>query len=204
MFRESSLFQFKNGDHTCVFYRTDRELMEVLTPYVADGLRRGERVFCAQRPEILKRLTNDLIFLGLNPDYERERGALDLCTENDVYFPQHRFEPEAMMEMLIRSIGQARAAGFTSFRSAGEMSWAVRGRNECDQVVGYEKLVEEYYPGKPAIGLCQYAMEEFEPEVLKSVLAAHQMLIADTSPIRITAAYISATKAGPRSWWRKS
>ena len=182
MFRESSLFQFKNGDHSCVFYRTDRELMEVLTPYVADGLRRGERVFCAQRPEILKRLTHDLISLGLNPDYERERGALDLCTENDVYFPQHRFEPAAMMEMLIRSIGQARAGGFTSFRSAGEMSWAVRGRNECDQVVGYEKLVEEYYPGKPAIGLCQYAMEEFEPEVLKSVLAAHQMLIADTSP----------------------
>jgi hypothetical protein len=29
---------------------------------------------------------------------------------------------------------------------------------------------------------CQYAMEEFEPEVLKSVLAAHQMLIADTPP----------------------
>jgi DcmR-like sensory protein len=115
--------------------------MEVLTPYGTDGLRRGERVFCAQRPEILKRLTNDLIFLGLNPDYERERGALDLCTENDVYLPLHRFEPEAMMEMLIRSIGQARAAGCTLFRSAGEMSWAVRGRNECDQVVGYEKLV---------------------------------------------------------------
>ena len=43
---------------------------------MADGLRRGERVFCAQRPEILKRLVHDLIFLGLNPDHERERGAL--------------------------------------------------------------------------------------------------------------------------------
>jgi hypothetical protein len=43
MFRESSLFQFKNGDHTCVFYRTDRELMEVLTPYVAAQLAASDR-----------------------------------------------------------------------------------------------------------------------------------------------------------------
>jgi hypothetical protein len=182
MFRESSLFQFKNGDHTCVFYRSDRELMEVLTPYVADGLRRGERVFCAQRPEILRALVQNLILLGLNADYERKRGALDLRTQDDVYFPQKRFEPEAMMEMLIRSISQARAGGFSSFRTAGELSWAVESGDECDQVVSYERLVNEYYPGRPAIGLCQYAMEKFQPEVLKSVLAAHRMQIADTSP----------------------
>jgi two-component system, sensor histidine kinase PdtaS len=182
MFRESSLFQFKNGDHTCVFYRSDKELMEVLTPFVADGLRRGERVFCAQRPEILKRLTHDLIFLGLNPDYERESGALDLLTEEEAYFPHSQFEPLAMMDMLIRSIYTARAKGFTSFRSAGELSWAVQGRNECDRVVGYEKLVEEYYPGRPAIGLCQYPMDKFEPSVLRAVLASHRMQISDTSP----------------------
>jgi hypothetical protein len=70
---------------------------------------------CAQRPEILKRLLHDLIFLGLNPDHERERGALDLL-ETDAYFPQKHFEPLAMMDLLIRSIDKAHAGGFTSFR----------------------------------------------------------------------------------------
>ena len=123
-------------------------LINVLTPFVAGGLRRGEQVFCAQRPEILKRLVHDLIFLGLNPDHERECGALDLLTEEGAYFPQKHFEPLAAMDLLIRSIDKTRAAGgCTSFRSAGELSWAAQGRNDCDRVIGYEEMVEEYDPG---------------------------------------------------------
>jgi MEDS: MEthanogen/methylotroph, DcmR Sensory domain len=181
MFRHSSLFQFKNGDHTCVFYRTQQALMEVLTPYIADGLRRSERCFCAQKPQILKRLVYDLWFLGIDPDQEIRRGALELQTVNETYLPNDRFEPRALMDMLIRSIEEARRNGFRSFRTAGELSWAVEGRNVCDHVVGYEKLVDEYYPGQPAIGLCQYSMSKFEPHVLQAVLQAHRMQVVETA-----------------------
>jgi hypothetical protein len=175
MFRQSSLFQFKNGDHTCVFYRTQKDLMRVLIPYIADGLRRNERCFCAQKPEILKQLVFDLCFLGIDAHKEIERGALELHREDETYFPNGRFEPQALMDMLIHAMGDAKARGFQSFRSAGELSWAVEGRNDCDLVVGYEKLVDEYYPGKPAIGLCQYQIDKFSPEVLKAVVDAHRM-----------------------------
>ena len=181
MFRHSSLFQFKNGDHTCVFYRTQQALMEVLTPYIADGLRRGERCFCAQKPQILKRLVYDLWFLGIDPDQEIRRGALELQTVNETYLPNDRFEPRALMDMLIRSIEEARRNGFRSFRTAGELFWAVEGRNVCDHVVGYEKLIDEYYPGQPAIGLCQYSMSKFEPHVLQAVLQAHRMQVVETA-----------------------
>jgi hypothetical protein len=181
MFRRSSLFQFRNGDHTCAFYRSERDLMEVLNPFIADGLRRGERCFCAQKPEVLKRLVNDLRFLGIEPEEEIRRGALVLRSEDETYFPNKRFEPAAMMDLLIASISDAHQLGFASFRSAGEMSWAVEGRNDCDFVVGYEKMVDEYYPGKPAIGLCQYPIDKFAPEVLKAVVHSHRMHIAETA-----------------------
>jgi hypothetical protein len=181
MFQESSLFQFKNGDHICVFYRSEYELMQVLNPYIVEGLRRGERCFCAQKPETLKRLVNDLRFLGVDVDREIQRGALDLLSEDDTYLPYGRFEPEAMMDMLIRSIEEARKQGFSSFRSAGELSWAVEGRNDCDLVVGYEHLVNEYYPGKPAIGLCQYPINKFPADALEGVVRAHRMQLVETS-----------------------
>jgi len=34
-----SLFQFKHGDHTCVFYSAITSLLEILTPYIVEGLR---------------------------------------------------------------------------------------------------------------------------------------------------------------------
>lgn len=212
MFRHSSLFQFNNGDHACVFYRSTDELMQVLNPYIADGLRRGERCFCAQKPEILKRLVYDLRFLGIDPEKEMDRGSLELRSEDDTYFPDGRFQPEAMMEMLVRSIREAHNLGFESFRSAGELSWATEGHNLCDLVIGYEELVNEYYSGKPAIGLCQYHIEKFPPEVLEAVVRAHRMKLVEAAHSCHSSLYIrngrwaaevvaDKTEANPRYYY---
>ncbi len=117
MLQQSLLFQFKNGDHVCLFYRSEEALREVLTPYIIEGLRNGERCFCAQKPETNKRLLDDLRFLGIDADDAVRRGALELHTQDEVYFPQRRFEPAAMMDMLLRSVEDAAARGFTSLRT---------------------------------------------------------------------------------------
>jgi DcmR-like sensory protein len=173
--RDSPLFQFRHGNHICLFYRSEDSLMEVLTPYIAEGILRGERCFCAQKPEVLKRLLYDLRFIGIDTDREIQQGALDLHTEDETYFVNRRFEPQAMIDMLMRTIEEAREQGFAGLRTAGEMGWAMRGRNECDEILEYEKMVENSFPGKPAIGLCQYAVNEFRPETLDSVLEHHRL-----------------------------
>jgi len=178
--RNSPLFQFRHGDHICLFYRSHEALMEVLTPFVGEGILKGERCFCAQKPEVLKRLVYDLRFLGFDTDKEIKRGALELHTENEAYFPDNKFEPSAMMEMLTRSIAQCAEKGFSGFRSAGELSWAVQGENQCDQILEYEKMVNQAFPGKPAIGLCQYDINQFSPDVLDCVIEAHRLNLADT------------------------
>lgn len=180
MLRNSPLFQFKHGDHICVFYRSEDALREVLTPYIADGLRRNERCFCAQKSHIAKRLLFDLRFLGIDTDDALRRGALEIHTEDEVYLSNRRFEPQVMMSMLMRSLDDALHNGFTAFRTAGELSWAARGSATCDQIIDYEHMVDECFPGKPAIGLCQYDMSAFHPEVLEAVINAHRLHVSDS------------------------
>jgi len=153
--------------------------MEVLSPYIADGLRRGERCFCVQRPEVTKRLEHDLLFIGVDVDKSIKCGALEFHRFEDVYFPNGKFEPEVMMELLVESIESTVRKGFSGFRSAGDLSWAMQGRNECRQVLGYEAMVEQCFPGKPATGMCQYPIESFPPEVLNSVMGLHRQRIAE-------------------------
>jgi HTH-type transcriptional regulator, bacterioopsin transcriptional activator and related proteins len=179
MLRKSPLFQFKHGDHVCVFYRSEKTLMEVLTPHIAEGLRRGERCFCVQKAEVIRRLFADLRFLGLDPEHEIKRGALRFHTEEEIYYPHGQFEPERMMELLMQSIQQAVKDGFLGFRTAGELSWAARGDKNCNQVIGYEHMVQECFPGRPAIGLCQYHLNVFSRETLNSVLAAHKLHLVE-------------------------
>jgi len=174
-----SLFQFRHGDHICVFHRSDNSLMDVLTPYIAEGLRKGDRCFCVQRPEIVKRLEYDLRFIGTDVDTAMRAGALQFRSIEEAYLPNGKFEPRVMMDMLVRSIEESQRKGFSGFRSAGDLSWSVKGRNECSQILGYEAMVEECFPGKPATGMCQYPMDSFPPDVLKSVMSLHRQRVVD-------------------------
>ncbi len=188
MFRHSLLFQFKHGDHTCVFYRNPDTLREVLTPYVADGLRRNERCFCAQTPDICKRLIYDLQFLGIDTDGAIRRGALEVHTCDEVYFPNRKFEPAAMMELLLSSMEDAANRGYSALRTAGELSWAMQGATDCDQLFTYEQMVDEIFPGKAVIGLCQYNIGSFPSESVERIISAHRQHLYDDCPSSIKSA----------------
>lgn len=180
MLRSSPLFQFRHGDHICVFYRSQEFLQSILTPYIMEGLRKGERCFLAQKPDVARMLLYDLRFLGLDPDRETNRGALEIHTEDEVYFQSNRFDPERLMEMLMRSVDDSLQCGFTGFRTAGELSWAANNERHCDQLIGYEALVNRKYPGRAATGMCQYAIDDFSHHFLDAVLEHHQQHLADS------------------------
>lgn len=180
MLNSSSVVQFKRGDHICVFYRDPGTLLETLAPYLADGLRKGERCFCAQKPQMIPRLFRSLQAHGVDTEREVRRGALEIHSEDEVYFPGGKFEPQVMMDMLLHSIQDSLRRGFSGFRTAGEMSWALSGREGCDQLISYEKMVAAGYPGQPAIGICQYPVHEFPPKTLEEVIATHRIALEQT------------------------
>ncbi len=59
-------------------------------------------------------------------------------------------------------IDEAVLSGFSASRTAGELSWAVEGRDECDRLVAYEQKVQASYPRKRAAGMCMYPIRSFE------------------------------------------
>ncbi len=201
MLRHSPLFHFNHGNHVCVFYRTADALREVLIPYLAEGLRRGERCLCAQNPDLCKQIIYDLRFLGIDTDGAIRRGALEVHTVDEVYFPNKKFEPEKMIELLLRSMEEAWRSGFTALRTAGELSWAAEGRAECDQLLSYEKLVEQIFPANPPSASASTKWTSF----LQPFWKVSSTRIASRCPIRPTESFTPASAfaaqiAGLRSW----
>ena len=178
MLHQAPLFQFQHGDHICVFYRTETALLEILTPYVAEGLRKGQRCFCVQSNEVMRRLTLDLQFIGVNVEREMANGALMMHSENEIYFENGAFDGEAMVRRLAQSIEDSVKAGFTGFRSAGELTWSA-AKDHCKQVIGYEQMVEQSYPGKPATAMCQYRMSAFDTAALEALLETHRLHLVE-------------------------
>jgi hypothetical protein len=180
MATSASIFRLKRGDHICVFYHDDAALLQTLCPYLAEGLRNGERCFCAQRQDLIPLLLRSLSSYGVNVESEMRRAALEIHSPQDVYLPDSRFRPKALMKLLETSIRDARQQGFTGFRTAGDLSWTATGACDCDQLIAYEQLVQASFSDTAAVGMCQYRIPDFSSELLERVLESHQLSLSQT------------------------
>jgi hypothetical protein len=144
------------GDHTCVFYNTEESLLDFLVPYFAEGCLKGEYCFGAQKPHVREQLFSGLRSFGIGVEEAIDRGALDIHTEDEVYFSDERFEPRAMMNKLRIAVKSAKGNGFSRIRMAGELSWARRTQNLWRETMNYEGLAHRYIADKPVISVCQY------------------------------------------------
>lgn len=176
---DSPLFQFKQGDHICVFHRSEDTLMEVLTPYIAAGILKGERCFCVQQPQVASRLEAELRKNGIDVEAALKSGALDFHRIEDAYMPGGAFEPNKMIDMLVNTIEDSVKQGFSGFRSAGDLSWASAATDECRQIIGYEQMVADAFPGRPATAMCQYPVDLFSLRVLDRIWRAHRQMMID-------------------------
>lgn len=182
MLRASPLFPLDHGHHTCVFYRTDDELLEFLVPYFAKGLRKGEYCFGAQKPHIRERLFTGLRWFGIDTKEYIRRGAFDIHTDEEVYFSHNKFDPGAMIDMLLCAMDEALAKGFTALRSAGELTWAISSPDMWAQVLDYEARVDHCFPGRAMTGICQYNAAACSSGDFDAVVERHYSHVCDTSP----------------------
>jgi MEDS: MEthanogen/methylotroph, DcmR Sensory domain len=173
------VFQFQHGDHICVFYRHDEALLEVLIPYVVEGLRKGERCFCVQSRAVEHRLVTELAAIGFNVEHEIHRGSLQLHSEEQVYFQDGVFDPQRMIDLLSDATEETLRAGFTGFRSAGDLSWSRKNVEHSDSVYVYEKMVEKSYPSQKATGLCQYRMDGMSQNSIDALLESHKFQVIE-------------------------
>lgn len=177
-----SVVYFRLGDHICLFYRSEEELLATLGPYVRLGLERNERCFCIQTKEVRSQLVAELQAAGVDADHHIRRGALMMVDPQQVYFDCGKFDPGVMTELLATSIREAVQEGFSGFRAAGDMRWALEAKPGCDRLLEYEALMQRFYPDKPAVGLCSYPVTHFTSETLEQVLEVHRFALLEGHP----------------------
>src|SRR5579871_3641344 len=168
---------FQKGDHICFFYRSLEEQMATAAPFVLTGLQRGERCLCVLPQAQTERLLGWLDNSGFNPQKEIARRALVMRTPQEAYLAAGSFNGNLMMKLLDEGMRQAVAEGFSGFRGTGDLSWAARDACVCGYLPEYERMLDEYFPGKPFVGICMYDARSFEEASLRRILDAHRLAL---------------------------
>ncbi|HVS41555.1 MAG TPA: MEDS domain-containing protein [Candidatus Dormibacteraeota bacterium] len=166
------------GDHICAFYYGAAGRDELLIPYLAEGLRTGEKCLCfvdvADRRQMLEHLRPHVS--GWDSTLADEQ--LDVFDFKGSYLRDNRFSQEEMFHFLDQRVGAAvRDQGFPLARAAGEMTWALRTCPGVEELCAYEAKINVFAPRYPQILLCLYDLERFTGEVIVDVLKTHPKVL---------------------------
>ena len=165
--------RLKRGDHVCAVYSTTAELTREVAAFLAEGLRNRERCWYVGAGEEMESLRDTLLALGVDVLAATRRGALKLIAGDGAYVVHGLFDPEVTIGIFNDAIEQAYTDGFTGFRAAAEMSWALECDDGAHQVIVYEALLKSLFASCRAIGLCLYDRNRMPLAVINGALATH-------------------------------
>ena len=164
---------FKRGDHVCAIYSTTAELVHEAAGFLADGLRSRERCWYVAAGDETDAVRAALGELGVDVAAQTARGALRMVSGTEAYVVHGNFDPEATLQIFNDAIEQACRDGFTGFRAAAEMSWALACEDGPHQIIVYEALLKTLFANCRAVGLCLYDRSRMPLAVLDGALRTH-------------------------------
>jgi PAS domain S-box-containing protein len=165
------------GNHIGSLYETEEEYRTVLTSFLRQGLERGERVLCIVDAHPAETVRRNLRDSGLEDEPYLGSGQLSLLTAADASMQEGVYDSDRMIALLRTETERALADGYPALRIAEEMTWAVRGRPDAEQLMEYERKLDEFLPGSRCLAICQYDRHRFDPAVLIDVLSLHPIVM---------------------------
>ena len=157
------------GDHIAHFYRGEGEMLDVLGPYIGEGLRRGDRCAVMAPPKLQGALLSWLDTEGLEP--ERRAEAEQLAVYGGAR------DAEGMHAMFAQLDRKARDEGYPFVRLAGDSGWAMAQNASSTEMLKWEALYDDVSHDWNMLALCQFDLTVTGGDVVMDALRSHPLCV---------------------------
>jgi len=164
------------GSHLCTFYRSARELQQLVNSYFHAGLEDRECCLWVLPPSLSPADAVEALEREI-PDVHGflQTGQLELIPCYEWYLPHGTIETDRLLAAW-QSKGAQAASRFAGLRVTGDTSW-LQSKDQRDQFLAYERAVSATAIHTPIIALCTYPSAAWNPDDMLSVMQSHSSVL---------------------------
>jgi len=155
-----------HGNHLCGIYGTDAGRLDLVVPFLLEGLQRKSVCFLVAPVPAQKDILKAMKKKWPSLDSDIKAGRLIVS--------EHQRSPEEQFRFFEVAMRKAEAEGVDSFRVVGDM-WGLRLNVSSEQMIelelGFERLI---VPQFPVVALCAYDARKFTGVELLDALKDHE------------------------------
>jgi hypothetical protein len=162
--------------HLCLIYNDEAQRREIISEYLAAGLKRGEIVRYFADTTAPEEIRAWLAELGVQPRDDDD--AFRIVKAESSYCQGGSFVPQTVITNAVSRYDTAKEAGYTGSRVTGEMNWVLRGIPGSEYLLEYEVGLNLIQHDFPRVGMCQYDARLFDGATLFQILQVHPYMVA--------------------------
>jgi hypothetical protein len=163
--------------HVCAFFTSQEEQYDVLTPFVKEGVERGERGFHIVDPTRIEDHRKHLMSSGIPVDALERDGRLEVRAWHDAYLRKDRFDTESMLALIEEVLKDGASRGTPLTRLVANMEWALLEKPGVEALVEYETRLNKVLPKYEDPVICTYDLSKFGAGVVMDILRTHPVAI---------------------------
>lgn len=167
-----------NGErHICAFFHDKDEEYRTLLPFIAEGIRNGEKAIHLIDENYREAHTRRLQDGGIDVRSVTASGQLEIRGWGDAYLDRGRFDIDAMLSMIETLLDKARAQGYPRSRLVADMAWALMNRPGVTDLIAYEARLNTLLEGRDDPVICVYDLSRFGGAVVMDVMKTHPLAV---------------------------
>jgi len=163
------------GWHFCQFYRDFDQLLDLVAPYIAEGLENHEACFWVMPKAVTPEAACKALAKHIEDvDGYLASGQLEMMSHPEWYLDDsgELKSFEQISAALLRKQDQALARGFKFLRAAGDSGW-VSGSEQSRGFIDYEMKVNAALGATKVAAVCTYRADVTADELV-AIVTAHQ------------------------------
>jgi len=165
------------GSHICHLFSAKEDLLEVVVPFLAEGLANNERCFWIVTDPLTVDDAMQALYEAI-PDFDRHeaRGSVCLRRYDDWYLSRGAFDAHAQANAWRPFLAQAVAEGYQGLRGTGSTAWVPKGT--WASFAEYERELDASIAGHPVKVICSYSLPSCSPIDLLEAASSHPLALA--------------------------